>query len=280
MPDREPSWQELHELAAAQSGHFTSQQAAHAGFSPQLLHKHVQSGNLERAARGIYRIARFPPSEHEDLVVVWLWSDQQGVFSHETALHLHGLSDALPARIHVTLPSSASRRRTVPDGVVPHYADLAEADRQWLGPVPITRPARTIRDIATAHGDATLLAQAIDEGIRADLFAFADVAGAGRYVAESMGDGCGYGAYGVADADGSGRSAYYARWLEGRCSRPPPSDWPELAAEIAARFGAFIHNATYSPSRSMRIGLAFPSQPDDADVKALRTQLARRFKWA
>ena len=28
---------------------------------------------------------------------VWLWSEQAGVFSHQTALALHDLSDILPA---------------------------------------------------------------------------------------------------------------------------------------------------------------------------------------
>jgi hypothetical protein len=47
----------------------------------------------------------FPAGEHEEPVVVWLWSERQGVFSHQTALGLHGLSEgesaldrALPAR--------------------------------------------------------------------------------------------------------------------------------------------------------------------------------------
>lgn len=49
----------------------------------------------------------------------------------------------------------------MPDGVVPHSADVATAERQWVGPVPITRSARTVVDVATAHGDAALVAEAI-----------------------------------------------------------------------------------------------------------------------
>jgi len=47
--------------------------------------------------RGVYRLEHFPAGEHEDLVALWLWTDRAGVFSHETALALHGLSDTLPS---------------------------------------------------------------------------------------------------------------------------------------------------------------------------------------
>ena len=43
-----PSWDALHATAEAQQGVFTSEQAAEAGFSSQLLNKHLHSGNLER----------------------------------------------------------------------------------------------------------------------------------------------------------------------------------------------------------------------------------------
>jgi hypothetical protein len=41
----------------------------------------------------------FPGRESEALVTAWLWSDQAGVISHQTALSLHGLSDVLPAQV-------------------------------------------------------------------------------------------------------------------------------------------------------------------------------------
>jgi predicted transcriptional regulator of viral defense system len=66
---------------------------------------------LQRLRRGIYRIARFPPTENEDLIVIWLWSRRDGVFSHDTALSLHQLSDALPTRYHITVPTASPPRR-------------------------------------------------------------------------------------------------------------------------------------------------------------------------
>jgi predicted transcriptional regulator of viral defense system len=156
------------------------------GILPPLLHRHVHNRTLEHPRRGIYRLANFPPADHEELIVLWLWSKQQAVFSHETALELHELSDAFPASIHLTLPTSASRRRMYPPGAIVHYADIPDADRQWLGPVPLTTPARTVLDIVNAHGDPLLIIQAIDQGIRAGLFSIEHVAPAGRYIADAL----------------------------------------------------------------------------------------------
>lgn len=161
---KSPDWDRLFEIAAAQEGLFTTQQAAEAGYSPQLLAHHLGSGRMVRVRRRVYRLVHFPAGEHEDLTVVWLWSEQEGVFSHETALALHDLSDALPAAVHLTLPETWKRRRLrVPDGVVLHYGDVAEDDRRWFGPVPATAPLRTLDDCATEHLPPDLLrAAALD----------------------------------------------------------------------------------------------------------------------
>ena len=144
-----PDWDRLYETAGAQEGYFSTIQAAEAGYSVQLLVKHIKNGRISRARRGVYRLVHFPASEHEEFVIVWLWTERAGIFSHETALFLHGLSDALPSRVHVTLPASWSRRRLrVPKDVVPHFSDIADMDRAWMGPVPVTNVSRTITDCA------------------------------------------------------------------------------------------------------------------------------------
>lgn len=144
-----PDWDRLYETAAAQEGYFTTAQARAAGYSPQLLARHLGNGRMSRVRRGVYRLTHFPAGEHEEFVVVWLWSESVGIFSHETALFLHGLSDALPSRVHLTLPAAwRSRRLRVPKSVVPHYSDIDEADRGWIGPVPVTKAYRTITDCA------------------------------------------------------------------------------------------------------------------------------------
>ena len=148
---RSPDWDQLFEIAAAQDGLFTTQQAAEAGYSPQLLAHHLGAWRMLRVRRGIYRLVHFPIGEHEELVVAWLWSAQQGVVSHESALELHGLSDVLPAAVQLTVPVSWSRRRLrIPGAVVLSFAEVPENDRDWHGPVPITTVRRTLADCAAA----------------------------------------------------------------------------------------------------------------------------------
>src|SRR5690606_29791935 len=108
-------------------------------------------GRIARVRRGVYRLVHFPAAEHEDLVAAWLWSEQVGVVSHQSALGLHGLSDALPVQLHLTVPHAwRARRFRRPEHVVLHFADVAPADCAWAGPVPITSVIRTLNDCAAA----------------------------------------------------------------------------------------------------------------------------------
>ena len=166
----QPDWNRLYETASSQAGYFTTRQAAHAGYSTQLLLKHIRGGRIARSRRGIYRLVHFPTGENEELAVVWLWAEMAGVFSHQTALALHGLSDVLPGQIHLTLPSAWRQRRfRVPKGVVLHYADVLPRDRAWFGPVPITSPRRTLVDCARERIAPDLLRQATQQALRRGL---------------------------------------------------------------------------------------------------------------
>lgn len=169
-PTTQPDWGRLYETAASQQGLFTTKQAAEAGYSPQLLIHHLHAGKVVRLQRGIYRLIHFPPGEHEELVAAWLWSDQAGVLSHQTALALHGLSDTLPAHLHLTLPAVWRRRRfRVPEGVVLHHADVEPAERTWFGAVPITNPRCTLNDCAHEGLSPELLRQATLQAVRRGL---------------------------------------------------------------------------------------------------------------
>ena len=142
-------WSQLYEVAASQAGYFTAAQGSDSGFSLQLLEHHCNSGKIQRMRRGIYRLTHFPSSELEDLVVLWLWSEMKGIFSHGTALDLWGLADYLPMVYFMTLPLSWKKRRLrVPDSVELFYEDLDSSEFSWHGPIPITTAERTLRDCA------------------------------------------------------------------------------------------------------------------------------------
>jgi predicted transcriptional regulator of viral defense system len=166
VPSSRPDWNRLFETASSQAGLFTTAQAAEAGYSRPLLFHHVQVGRVHPLRRGIFRVTHFPSSEHEDLVEIWLWSGRAGVFSHQTALALHELSDVLPAKIHLTVPSAwRSRRLRMPKGVVLYHHDVSDAERAWFGPVPVTTPLRTLDDCARDGLARGLLRQAERRGL-------------------------------------------------------------------------------------------------------------------
>ena len=159
-----PNWDQLFESALGQDGHVTTKQAAEAGYSPQLLIKYLKNGRLSRVRRGVYRIVHFPAAEHEDLAAIWLWSEKAGVFSHETALMLHNLSDALPRKVSLSLPADWSKRRLrVPKDVFIHHADVPKSERVEVGSVPVTRPLRTIFDCIAVHVSPELIDAAVKQ---------------------------------------------------------------------------------------------------------------------
>src|SRR5690348_11043200 len=125
----------LFEIVEQQQGYFTAQQATRAGYQLGSQAHHVKSGNWVRVERGIYRLARFPQSDEEQLVIYSLWSrnrkgEPEGVYSHQTALSIHELSDLNPAKLHMTVPLRFRRRAKTPKILVLHNANLPEKDEE------------------------------------------------------------------------------------------------------------------------------------------------------
>lgn len=176
MSDAEDMWEVLYSLIEEQSGYFNITQAKECGYSDQLVRHHTKNGKFQRVLRGVYRLTHFPPTEHEDLIAIWLWSTREGVFSHETALVLHQLSDSLPAEVHLTLPLSWEKRRLrYPHSVRPIFDDVGPDARRWHGCIPVTSPARTITDCRSVHVDPSLIDQAIEEGLKRGLFSMDEI---------------------------------------------------------------------------------------------------------
>jgi len=144
----------LTELAASQGGFFTSKQAASIGYTAPKRCYHVQAGNWVRERRGIFRLKTQPVPSRPDLILWWLWSrnrqeQPQGTFSHQTALSLHELTDTMPARIHITVPTGFRRSAPIPKSVVLHMANLVPSDIEQVDGVPVTSALCTLIDVAT-----------------------------------------------------------------------------------------------------------------------------------
>lgn len=82
----------------------TTSQVQELGFSKQTLNNYVKAGLLERIRQGVYIL---PDAVHDDMYTLMLRSESI-VFSHESALFLHGLSDRTPFIHTITMPSNKS----------------------------------------------------------------------------------------------------------------------------------------------------------------------------
>lgn len=166
--DPRQSERALRGLAATQGGDFTAADARRSGYSYRLQHFHRKCGNWLQVGRGIYRFPDFPDAPHEDLIRWALWSrDRKGriraVVSHETALVVHGLSDVMPARVHLTVPPGFRKH---PDGrCILHRARLAGSEIEEREGYLVARPLRTILDVAEGDLDRDQLAAAVRDAL-------------------------------------------------------------------------------------------------------------------
>ena len=176
-----PDKDRLFAVAEGQQGYFTRAQAEEAGFARSTHSYHVKAGNWVREHRGIYRLKRFPVGEEGQLVLWSLWSrnrngEPQGVYSHATALALKELSDANPAKLHMTVPPGFRRSGTLPPVLVLHKAKLEPSEIMRERGYSLTRPMRSILDCAVSgDADPGQLGQALDEGLRRGLITRAEV---------------------------------------------------------------------------------------------------------
>ena len=188
---RKEAVKRLYEIAEGQQGYFTTKQAKAAGFAENTHPYHVQAGNWIREHRGIYRLASFPRGERPDLMLWSLWSRNrgevaQGVYSHQTALSLHDLSDVMPAKLHMTVPRSFRRNSEIPRVIVLHFAEFLQSDIGVVHGVRVTRPMRTILDVlAGEEVPLATLRLALLEGLRRGLIRRSEIAEAKKHLADS-----------------------------------------------------------------------------------------------
>ncbi len=175
MTRQTPASKRLYESVQGQGGFFTTRQALEAGYEDNVHPYHVRSGNWVREVRGVYRLAQFPTPTRPDLMLWQLWShnrrgEAQGTFSHTTALTLHDLSDAMPSKLDMTVPSGFQRMATIPEVLHLHRARLPERDVETMEGVRVTTPLRTLIDVIVEGAIAPeLQVQAVDQAIRRGL---------------------------------------------------------------------------------------------------------------
>jgi predicted transcriptional regulator of viral defense system len=90
----------LFEMFEKNNGFVTTAQVTEAGLSRRILSELTARNKIVRAMRGIYAL----PDVWEDEMYFLQYRYSKCIFSNETALYLHGLSDRTPQKFTVTVP--------------------------------------------------------------------------------------------------------------------------------------------------------------------------------
>lgn len=161
MNDRDAA---LAATAEAQHGVWTHAQAAELGMGRSLIHHRMATGRWVRMLPGVFRHASTPVSWLMQVHASVLWGGEGAVASHRTAAALWGF-DGFP-RAEVELSIQSTRRISSP-GVTVHRReplDPADLTRSWG--IPVTRPPRTVVDLAAVIEDSDGLEAAVDAALR------------------------------------------------------------------------------------------------------------------
>lgn len=103
---------ELQSVLKQNGGIVTTAQANEVGVSNERLRLLVHSGDLERVTTGIYVL----PDEFADKMFFVQLRRPKIIYSHETALFLHELTDRDPINYMVTVPTGYNPTRLREDG--------------------------------------------------------------------------------------------------------------------------------------------------------------------
>ncbi|WP_418790379.1 type IV toxin-antitoxin system AbiEi family antitoxin domain-containing protein [Phosphitispora sp. TUW77] len=90
----------IQEMLAQNNGIITASQVTEANIPRHCLKKMLDMELLTKVDRGIY----IKPEMWEDEMYILQYKYSRGIFSHETALYIHGLTDRTPMKYTMTFP--------------------------------------------------------------------------------------------------------------------------------------------------------------------------------
>ncbi|QAT42156.1 type IV toxin-antitoxin system AbiEi family antitoxin domain-containing protein [Aminipila luticellarii] len=93
-------YKEIQRLLEENKGYITTAQVTAAGIQRRVLAELIVEKRIYRVARGLYAL----PETWEDEMYFLQSRFSKGIFSNETALYLHGLSDRTPISYTLTFP--------------------------------------------------------------------------------------------------------------------------------------------------------------------------------
>ena len=140
----------LEKLIEDKDGLILTKEVVEAGVPRQYLNIFVRENKLERVAHGVY----LTPDTFDDEMYRLQAKNQRAIFSHETALYLHDLTDRDPIEWSVTVPYGYNATHLREDGVKVYTVKrdlyqlgVMELDTVYGRPVKAYNKERTICDI-------------------------------------------------------------------------------------------------------------------------------------
>ncbi len=106
----------LEELIKASSGVITTSLAEENNIHREYLREMTRQGKLEKVAYGVY----IAPDAWEDKMLIHQLRRKKMIYSHETALYLHALTDREPLAYSVTVPFGYNDSRLKKEGLIVH----------------------------------------------------------------------------------------------------------------------------------------------------------------
>ena len=143
---------ELTAIAKSHGGIIETKIAAQHGISKAMLYKLCKDDKIHRIVKGQYIL----PDDMQDELLSISNRSERVIFSHETALYLHGISDRTPFEHTVTVPS----------GCIPSAAMKAECKVYYIKPELFELGKTTLRTPAGNDVPAYDLERTICDVIR------------------------------------------------------------------------------------------------------------------
>ena len=143
-------FEQLEQMLEAQEGMLRTGQVVAAGISKPVFYQFVRARGLDQVAHGIY----LSKDTWVDAMELLHLRCPQAIFSHETALFLHDLTDREPLAYSVTVKTGYNPTRLKREGVQVftvkaelHEVGLTTAKTPFGHDVPIYNRERTICDV-------------------------------------------------------------------------------------------------------------------------------------
>ena len=108
-------------IANANNGIVTASMVSEAGISRECLRLLAADGRLERSARGVYYVNGIIADEFFNAHSMF----KRGIFSHETALFLHGLTETTPVALSMAFPTAYNYSGAKSFGIICHSSGEA-----------------------------------------------------------------------------------------------------------------------------------------------------------